>query len=85
MSTFPLRSKVAEWIFWPLVTIFPVGMKVPVDGSYSSALGLSEEPPAIRTLPSSKSVAVWDDRGVAIAPVEVNVRSEGLYNSALGK
>src|SRR5262249_41298243 len=57
----------------------PVGVKEPVDGSYSSApaRGLWNpkppgEPPVIRTWPLASSVAVCWARGVPIPPVGLN-------------
>jgi hypothetical protein len=41
--------------------IAPVALKVPIDGSYNSALAQTDEksvPPAIKTLPSVSKVAV---------------------------
>ena len=58
----------------------PVTVKIPVEGSYSSAvlMGMTEfpmttEPPAIKTRPSGSSVAVCPNRAVFILRVEVKV------------
>ena len=60
------------------LAIEPVGLKVPVRGSYSSAedrIGaphspaVSLTPPAMRTRPSESKVAVWNSRAVVIEPV----------------
>jgi hypothetical protein len=53
------------------VVIEPVGLKVPVAGSYSSAEA-SPEPPATSIRPSSSSVAVGAWRPTAIEPVRLN-------------
>src|SRR5262245_10233637 len=57
----------------------PVGEKVPVSGSKSSALASGGKPetkgsvpPAINTLPFSSSVAVWFTRFAFILPVRMN-------------
>ncbi len=75
----------------------PTVVKVPVAGSYSSAeaIGCATNdwlpgadsrltlPPAIRTLPSGRRVAVWSARASANAPVVVNVPVAGSNSSAL--
>ncbi len=57
--------------------MLPVTAKVPVEGSYSSALlvGVASltSPPAIRTLPSRSKVEVKAARAVVILPVAVKV------------
>src|SRR5277367_5703267 len=65
--------------------MLPVGVNLPVAGSYSSALsrkskkgvvgvgGVEYRPPAINTFPSGSSVAVWWKRPVLRLPVAVNV------------
>ena len=63
--------------------MFPVGLNVPVVGSYNSAvaspprygspLGALAVPPAIRTLPFFSRVAVWNIRGLDIEPVALNL------------
>src|SRR6266478_4021295 len=62
----------------------PVGVKIPVAGSYSSALGpLPLSPPAIKTIPLFNSVAVWYWRAVFMLPVGTNIpccASEVLAN-----
>jgi hypothetical protein len=72
------------------VVIAPVAAKVPVAGSYNSALakteapGFKEElPPVIKTLPLGRRVAVCDDLPMVIAPVAAKVPVAGSYNSAL--
>jgi len=66
----------------------PVGVKVPAEGSYSSALAhfvlgtiSSATPPANKTLPFGSKVAVWDARGTVRFPVGVNV-PEGCASAA---
>jgi hypothetical protein len=51
--------------------IGPVGTNTPVAGSYSSAVG-QLQPPKIRTLPSSRRVAVGSARATAMDPVRLN-------------
>src|SRR5262245_60202674 len=56
--------------------MLPVAVKLPVEGSYRSALDnrcSTVEPPAIRTLPSRRSVAVFPSRGLIMLPVGVKV------------
>lgn len=58
--------------------ILPVALKVPVDGSKSSALAdalarLEVTPPAIKTWPSGSSVAVCQARDIVILRVAVKV------------
>ena len=61
IRTLPLGSRV-EVCPDRGVVISPVGIKLPVEGSYNSALAQTEEsteePPAIRTLPVGSRVAV---------------------------
>ena len=55
--------------------MIPVGEKVPLIGSYSSALDrtpLALIPPATRTFPSANRVAVWASRSVPMLPVGKN-------------
>jgi hypothetical protein len=58
-----------------------------VAGWYNSALVkaelLSLQPPATRTVPSERSVAVWTWRAVARLPVTLNCPAIGSYVSAL--
>jgi hypothetical protein len=55
--------------------MLPVVVKTSVLGSYSSALESAElgklncQPPAIRTFPFGRRVAVWSPRGTVIDPV----------------
>jgi len=61
--------------------MLPVGVNVPVEGSYNSAvaetlLPLMENesvPPAINTLPLGSRVAVWFTRCLLILPVWMNM------------
>jgi hypothetical protein len=86
--TLPFPRSVASWST-RLAAMLPVAVKVPVLGSYSSAVKSAEfgklncQPPAIRTLPLGRSVAVWNARGTVIGPVAENVSVVGSYNSAL--
>jgi hypothetical protein len=53
-------------------------LNVPEAGSYSSALDAElalgvTDPPAIKTLPSVSSVAVWPRRGTLVGPAAVKV------------
>ena len=64
-------------------------LQVPVLGSYSSAetRGMTEPaeltlPPATRTWPVGRRMAVWLSRAVAIPPVSLQVPVLGSYNSA---
>ena len=67
----------------------PVVVKVPVPGSYNSAVVAVVEPlvlmPAISTIPLLSRVAVWSARGSFIAPVGVKVAVVELYNSAVAE
>jgi hypothetical protein len=56
IRTFPLGSRVAVW-FERGVTILPVELNIRVEGSNKSA-DARREPPATRTRPSPRSVAV---------------------------
>ena len=72
----PLGSSVAVW--WRRATVMePVAPKVPVEGSYSSALakGLKREsaPPVIKTLPSESGTALWNARATPMEPVVLKV------------
>ena len=57
----------------------PVGLQLPVDGSYTSALArgtpLLPYPPATRTLPLERTLAVWSSRAVVIIPVLLHTGS----------
>ena len=56
--------------------MLPVAVKVPVEGSNSSAVlrtSAPSSPPAIRTFPSSSNVAVWLSRAVVMLPVDTNL------------
>ena len=74
--TRPSASKVAVCPSRAVV-IEPVGLNVPVLGSYSSAearktgdpVASESCPPAMRTRPSASSVAVCTSRAVVIEPV----------------
>src|SRR5215831_5605570 len=83
INTFPVSSKVDEP---EPPSMVPVGEKIPVDGSYSSAVpkpGLLK--PTIKTRPSGNSVAVWPVRGVVMLPVAVNIPVSGSKSSALAR
>src|SRR5437870_10798491 len=64
--------------------MLPVAVKVPVDGSYSSALAQTDEPeekppvkpPAIKTWPFVSRVAAWNIRSLVRLPVAVNVPAD---------
>ena len=64
------------------VPIDPVGLKVPVAGSYNSAEARVELPPAMRTFPVGRRVAVWVCLAVPMDPVGVKVPVAGSYSSA---
>src|SRR5690349_7669160 len=68
-SRFPTKGVPEGW--------WTVGLKLPVAGSYNSALakrfGSPVNPPAIKTLPSGNSVAEWPHRGAVILPVGLKV------------
>jgi hypothetical protein len=44
---------------------------------------VTETPPATRTVPSGRAVAVWASRGDSIFPVSDQIPVEGLYTSAV--
>ena len=81
MRTRPSASSVAVWPKRGGAVIGPVGLKVPVAGSYSSAEARAggdpvarwEGPAGWRTRPSGSSVAVKESRAVVIEPVELKV------------
>ena len=68
------------------VTMFPVRLNVPLDGSYTSevrAFPLASNPPAIKTVPFGSSVAVklgatYPQRTECMVPVAVNLPVTGL-------
>lgn len=71
--------------------MLPVGVNIPVDGSYSSAvlsgrttheLHAGTSPPATSTFPVASNVAECPTRALCILPVDANVPSAGSYNSA---
>ena len=70
--TRPSASRVATWRS-RAAFIEPVGLNVPVFGSYSSAEASGcrnlSSPPVIRTRPSRSRVAVCTSRAVVIEPV----------------
>src|SRR6476660_10085492 len=80
----PSANRVAVWNSRG-VPIEPVGLKVPVAGSYSSAdaqmpswpAGPQLYPPVNRTRPSSSSVAGDPPRTAVMSPVGVNVPVAG--------
>ena len=67
----------------------PVGVNLPVAGSYSShearmklaPLAAGACPPTTRTRPSDSSVELCSMRSVLIAPVALNLPVAGLYSS----
>ena len=70
------------------VAIEPVGLNLPVLGSYSSAEARGKlwfSPPAMMTRPLVSRVAVAFIRGTAIEPVAMNVPVAGSYSSALAR
>ena len=88
--TFPVDRRTAGWSRRP-VPIDPVEVKVPAAGSYNSAEArapvqhppeANAPPPAIRTLPLGRRVAVGSWRPAAIDPVKVKVPVAGSYSSA---
>src|SRR3954469_5372977 len=88
IRTFPSKKRVAVCAYraatgWP-----EVATHVPVTGLYSSALArtlVSVRPHVTSTVPSGKSVAVWKARRAAIAFVNVDVTTGGLYSSTLAR
>ena len=86
-STAPFNKLVVFCPYRP-VDKLPVGEKVPVFGSYNSALVCqgatsSFDPPATRTFPEGSNAAVnLFPRGVLIDPVGANVPDAGSYSSA---
>ncbi|KFA93702.1 hypothetical protein Q664_08055 [Archangium violaceum Cb vi76] len=84
-STWPEGRSVAV-CFSRAVASRPVGLHVPVVGSYTSALEkgpLGLEPPVTSTRPEGRSVAVCFSRAVASRPVGLHVPVAGSYTSAL--
>jgi hypothetical protein len=68
-KTLPFASKVAVRLGHDRTAVIsPVAVKVPVEGSYNSALARLL-PPAIRTFPLFRSVAVCPDLGIVMSPV----------------
>jgi hypothetical protein len=65
----------------------PVGIQVPLAGSYSSALAdtliLLSNPPATNTIPLGSRVAVCWERAVLRLPVDIQVPLAESYSSAL--
>ena len=68
------------------VAIEPVGLNVPVFGSYSSAEATAWSRVVVaagdQDATVASRVAVWSSRGVAIEPVGLNVPVVGSYSSA---
>jgi hypothetical protein len=65
-----------------------ISLKVPLEGSYTSALAVGEfpaptNPPTIKTVPSASRVAVCRRRDVIMLPVGMNEPVEGSNSSAL--
>ena len=88
ISTRPSARSVEVWLSRG-VCIEPVGLNVPVDGSYSSAEARMPEPaspqpdpPVNRTRPSCSRVAAEPARATVMEPVGVNVPVVGSYSSA---
>jgi hypothetical protein len=81
-----LRRAVAASCYGDVGAIDPVGLKVPVFGSYSSAearsAGEPSAPPATNTRPSRSCVAAWSTLTVLIEPVGLNMPVFGSYSSA---
>src|SRR5262245_54619375 len=77
-STLPFASSVAVWSA-RTAAMLPVGLQVPVAGSYSSAPAPG---PASRTLPVRSSVAVWPETKPGL-PVGLQVPIAGSYSSAV--
>src|SRR5579871_6714739 len=66
----------------------PAGVKAPDAGSYNSASATGPfalEPPAIKTLPSGRSVAVAFARSFVMVPVGVKERVLGSNSSAVAR
>jgi hypothetical protein len=67
----------------------PVGLNVPVAGSYNSAEATAPEasptPPAIRTLPLGSTVAVSPSRTIDIDPVVLNRPIEATAGVPAGR
>src|SRR5438309_8010607 len=72
-----------------LAAMLPVAVNVPPEGSKSSALAVTpalhglHAPPARRTLPSGRSVVVWELRLVVMLLVRVKIPAEGLSRTSL--
>src|SRR5438128_7097950 len=88
MRTFPVGSRTALWLA-RFTDIDPVvNEKVPVAGSYSSAVlvwlvpDVDVWPPTTRTLPFANSVAVWFCGGVDMPPVGPKAPAAGSYSCA---
>lgn len=87
----PVESLLVSVTVWDALVV-PTGwfanVKVPVVGSYSSALAkrapVLSALAATRTFPLFSKVAVKPERATFILPVKLNVSVAGLYNSALG-
>ena len=79
IRTFPFARRVAVCAVRGVV-IVPVAVKIPLFGSYSSAVAsvpLTFWPPAIRTFPLARSVAVWELRPTLMLPVAANFPEVG--------
>ena len=80
-STLPVSVNSTAPALVRALAMLPVAVKVPVAGSYSSAVARSltgPTPPAISTFPVGSSVAVWPLRVVVMLPVGAKVPVEGL-------
>lgn len=87
ISTFPFGNRVADSPARPVDKDSP-GLNVPEAGLYNSVVASAVQaelqalyPPAIRTSPFVRSVAVCAMRGVLVAAVLLKVAVVGLYNS----
>src|ERR1035437_910853 len=86
MRTRPSASSVAVWPMRPAINE-PVGLNLPVVGSYSSAdlkVVLSLLPPTKRTRPSASRVAVPKLPSMVASPVLLNLPVAGSYSSGEG-
>src|SRR5450759_79887 len=83
MRTRPSASSVAVWPIRPAINE-PVGLNLPVVGSYSAAeakVVVLLLPPTKRTRPSASRVAVPTLPSTAASPVLLNLPVAGLYSS----
>src|SRR5215471_7589567 len=89
IRTFPLDSSVIPVPVQRGVFRLPVGVQLPVLGSYTSALArafsTASSPPATRTLPFGSRMAEWTLCASLILPVGVQLPVLGSYTSALAR